>query len=213
MYSNDSLVGGINHYILNEDLIQNEEFKSMVPDNIINMTDQEFEDFIENSDNLEKALNNTLNEHEKEEHHIKQTLFRFLLETEKELEKDFKNSNYTSSTDINVDNYTEKRILESKKEYLRNIRKKAGEVDGESLKILEEKFLIEKEKEGTREFNPDLYDKLEKEIILKKKKIERLKKNSLYHKEYYNSGRGKEVRKKYNQSEKGKLAKKRRYEQ
>ncbi len=173
------------------------------------MTDQEFEEIIENSDNLEEVLNNILNEHEKEEHHVKQTIFRFLLETEKELEKDFKNNHDISSTDINFDNDIEKRILESKKEHLRNIRKRAGQREEESLKNLEKEFLVEKEKEGTKEFNPDLYDKLEKEIILRKKKIERLKKNSEYHKQYYNSGRGKEVRKRYEQSERGKEVKKR----
>ncbi len=116
------------------------------------MTDEDFDEFIGDIDNLEDIWNSRLDENEKEEQKIKETLFKFLLDTEKELASDFENSTSSSVLQENIclEKYQDKtlyqeEILNNKKKDLKNRRKKQRK-EKELLEKLEQDLEIAKKR-------------------------------------------------------------------
>ncbi len=205
-------------------LVQDEALSSeewQLDNELVNMTDEDFEKFIENSYNLEDTLNSTLDKKEKQEQKEKETIFAFLLETEKELENNSKENSIIleelSTSNENIDNYSEydsdedldeEELLEKRRQKLRK-KRTSQKKEIELLKNLEEDFDRLKEKAGTVEFDAYLYAQIEREIILKRKKIKNMQRICLNVKKYLQSKKGKENVKKYRESEYGKYVKKR----
>ncbi len=185
-----------------------------VEEDLINMTDEEFEKIIENPDSLEDTLNSLLDENEKAEKEIKETIFAFLLETEKELgnilKEDTVNEEEPSTSNVNIDSednldksLNQEELLEKGRKQL--IKKRNNlQRERELLKKLEEDLERLKEMQGEKEFPSILYDKIENEILLKTKKIKIMKKKYITNRRYAESKKGKETRKIYGQSENAK---------
>ncbi len=205
--------------LVQDEVLGSEEWK--LEENLINMTDEEFEKIIENPDTLEDILNSTLDEKEKAEQEMKETIFAFLLQTEKELgnilKEDTINEEEPSTSNVNIDseynidkNLNQEELLNRRREQLRK-KRTTQQRERELLKKLEED--LEKLKEFEEEAFPSfLYIQIENEIILKRKKIKKMQKKYVYNRKYVQSEQGKETRRKYLQSEQGKAAQ-RKYEQ
>ncbi len=182
-----------------------DEYECQLDDELINMTDEDFEKIIENPENLEDIWNSQLDDREKSEQELKETIFKFLLETEKQLEIE-QNANSSSFLE-NTSNTRGDQLLERKKQVLRK-KRTSQKNEKDLLEKLNQDLKILKEKEGTKDFNAELYDKIENEIMIKTKKLNRMNKQTLYNKKYLNSDKGKNISTKYGSSENAKQSKK-----
>ncbi len=90
--------------LVHDEALASEEWE--LDEDIINMTDGDFEKIIENPNDLENILNAALDENEKEEQQVKETVFQLLLKVEKEIEisskQDNKNNETPSTSNTNI---------------------------------------------------------------------------------------------------------------